>query len=577
MMTTPTLTLHELPSDVLNVVCAWVNVKDREALVHFALAAPSIFAPAILATLRAPAASELPVRDLSEFGAEIVSSPAGDSFAFARPSGRYQAGSFATQVNADGTAVLDSTHHFQYFLLLPQRDVNRVLLSRGINTQPSPVASVTWSLVPIRGHSLLHYTTQLWITDPSRWRIPPLCRSLRIVGHAVNGVRVQASIPDTVSSLALDVCSLQMLSENKSFFGTLPRALRSLSIEVVGHFPDYCSALVPLLQHVPNSLCKLKIHLHGFDLAWPPCVPWLVKALPSLSHLESCTLLASSNPARLMDVVHALPCCPRLRHLALCVSVYDEVEYAECEQLAQILPPGLDRLQFDVNQSDRHDQDALVRPLKFALPPARLDLAVTIPDWHLEMGRTLPLAPTLTRLSLSTQSQGTAVLFDVIARLPRTLTTLILVAWQLHNTGVLAHLARHMPPRLQSLQLQRCDVAASDLADLVDHWPQSLTHLDLNLCDFDTLPIPLPPRLRALNLSCNDLDADVAPTWIVALPLTLRSLDLGLTNVVEELAPHLLAHLPPRSPHERIALGVRGKEISRDVLLQLKAAFFLLL
>ncbi|KAJ3367828.1 hypothetical protein GGF31_007075 [Allomyces arbusculus] len=134
-----------------------------------------------------------------------------------------------------------------------------------------------------------------------------------------------------------------------------------------------------------------------------------------------------------------------------------------------------------------------------------------------------------------------------------------------------------MPPRLQSLHLQRCEVAASDLADLVDHWPKSLVHLDLNLGDFDTLPIPFPPRLRALNLSCNDLDVDMAPTWIAALPPTLRSLDLGLTNVVEELAPHLLAHMPPRSPHERITLGVRGREISRDVLVKLKAAFFLLL
>ncbi|KAJ3363978.1 hypothetical protein GGF32_003076 [Allomyces javanicus] len=337
-----------------------------------------------------------------------------------------------------------------------------------------------------------------------------------------------------------------MISAIKYLFGAFPRALHFLSIEVEGYYPDHCSALVPLLQQLPNSLRKLKIHFNG-------------------------------NPAGLMGVVRALHRCSRLRHLALRVSVFDEPEYAECIELAQILPAGLDRLQFDVNLSDSHTQDALIMPLKFALSPAQLDLAVTIPDWHMEMGRALPLAPTLTRLSLSSQSRGTDVLFDVIARLPQTLTTFILYVWRLHGTGVLAHLAQHMPPRLQSLQLQRCNVTASDLADLVNHWPHSLVHLDLNLGNLDTLPVPLPPRLRALDLSYNQLDVDKAATWFSALPPTLRSLNLELTSVVEDLAPDLLAHLPPRSSHERIALGIRGKEISADVFWKLKAAFFLFL
>ncbi|KNE61978.1 hypothetical protein AMAG_18791 [Allomyces macrogynus ATCC 38327] len=145
------------------------------------------------------------------------------------------------------------------------------------------------------------------------------------------------------------------------------------------------------------------------------------------------------------------------------VSVFVESEYPECIELAQILPAGLDLLQFGVNLSDSHTQDALIMSLKFARPPAQLDLAVTIPDWYMEMGRALPLAPTLMRLSLSSQSRSTNVLFDVIARLPQTPTTFILYDWRLHGTGVLEHLAQHMPPRLQSLQLQRCNMTASDL------------------------------------------------------------------------------------------------------------------
>ncbi|KNE57343.1 hypothetical protein AMAG_03064 [Allomyces macrogynus ATCC 38327] len=408
--------LNELPTDVLNVICTWVNATDRESLVQLALAAPLLFAPAVSASLRAHAVWGLTVSYCPDFGTEIVCST-NDTFSLVGPVGQYQVGSFAAQIDeTKRSIVLDKAGHPRWFLLLPQRDMNRQPFSSDLDGQMVlDGASATWSLVPIRAASLQYFTIQRnYEGNRSSRFIPPLCRSLRIIGLVSIINQIQTSILDTVTSLMLDGCSLSMITETQQFFRVLPRTLRSLSIDVMSYYHGQDSAVVLLLENLPRSLRKLSIVLNGSDLAsvvWPRCHPCLVKALPKLDHLESCTLLTSTSPASLVQVVQALMHCPRLDQLALRVAVFDEAEYLLCAQLAQLVPTGLGQLQFDVDLRHSNGEIALLRPLKLTLPPAQRNLTVTIPKWHPEMGRILPLAPTLTRLSLMADSPDVDVLF----------------------------------------------------------------------------------------------------------------------------------------------------------------------
>ncbi|KAJ3365940.1 hypothetical protein GGF32_007440 [Allomyces javanicus] len=253
-----------------------------------------------------------------------------------------------------------------------------------------------------------------------------------------------------------------------------------------------------------------------------------------------------------------------------------------CNQLVQFLPADLEQLKVDVILGDEDDDD--VDPAPFApmtlnqLPTASMrDLSLNLPDWHASLGRTLPLSPHLTRLALTSFDGLVDVLWDLFPRLPATLRALELTSWQLDEPGVLSHFASHLPSRLQRLQMQQCFLADADFTDLVHHWPLSLTHLDLQFNDLALPPVPMPPKLRILNLRQNPLDGDRAEEWVPELPSTLRSLNVDETgSAICDLAPHLLDVFPSRSPCERITLTMDMDELEdqMEVLNELQAAFF---
>ncbi|KAJ3365934.1 hypothetical protein GGF32_007434 [Allomyces javanicus] len=211
------------------------------------------------------------------------------------------------------------------------------------------------------------------------------------------------------------------------------------------------------------------------------------------------------------------------------------------------------------------------------LPAVQQDLAVTIPDWDVEMGRALHLSSHLTRLSLTSDHGPADALWDLFPRLPTTLRVLELTSWRLSKMGVLTHLAQHMPPHLHRLQIRDCRLLSTDFDDLVHHWPQTLTHLDLQSNELEWVPVPLPRKLRILSVSQNPLDGVFTSAWIPELPPTLRSMNVEETRgAICAMALLLLQELPSRSPRERItlALDVETLEDRKELLHDLMAAFF---
>ncbi|KAJ3362002.1 hypothetical protein GGF32_006744 [Allomyces javanicus] len=300
----------------------------------------------------------------------------------------------------------------------------------------------------------------------------------------------------------------------------------------------------------------------------------MVSRLPALKLLESFELVAGDiNPWAAYGVMKSLRTCPMLRIVRIrVVSMREPVDLEAIPDLEEMIPKDLDSL----DSTWHFVQDGLhplyKPPFTLKLTPVKRDLTVLLPLWQADTVRALPLAKGLTRLSLS-RGDDPAVLRDLFPRLPTTLTTLNLESWPLHGHGAMTLLARHMPPRLQSLTLVDCQLERTDLAAIAA-WPRSLTHLRLPFNRIDALPVPLPPRLREFNLVFNPLKQEEC-AWIVDLPRSLRHLELPSTTNAEAWAPWLLALLPRNSPHEKIMLGMDVSTLSKQMQERLREAFIL--
>ncbi|KNE57367.1 hypothetical protein AMAG_03088 [Allomyces macrogynus ATCC 38327] len=582
--------LHELPTDVLHAICAWVNATDRLSLVHLALAAPSLFAPAVQAALRFPGVYCGADRTPREFEVELVSLPGGD-FLYSNDHFEDHVGLFVTLVSedddADHLAMFETRVQSQWFLALPCRDRNRapLPLAGSARSDEKLVAFAKWSLVPVRADTIGHYAVnrRTCSADYPRRMWPPQCCDLYYIGDLGHFRDTLTLAPTTLRRLTLCHTVLSSFEEAQHLWLALLPMLATLSIDLADFRPIDQSALVSIVQALPVTLRELHLYLPETSSAIPPSF-WssLAAALANLICLETFTLRTFVSPAGLVAVMAKFHCLSRLRRVALGVAIVNDQDAAICNQIVQLLPVDLEQLKVDVILGDEDDDD--VDPAPFEpmmlnqLPTASIrDLALNLPNWHASVGRTLQLSPHLTRLALTSFDGLVDVLWDLFPRLPATLRALELTSWQLDEPGALSHFASHLPPRLQRLQMQQCNLGDADFTDLAHHWPLSLTHLDLQFNDLALPPVPLPPKLRVLNLRQNPLDGDFANEWVPELPPTLRRLNVDETgSAICDLAPLLLDVLPSRCPWERITLTLDMDELEdqKEVLNELQAAFF---
>ncbi|KAJ3362603.1 hypothetical protein GGF32_005843 [Allomyces javanicus] len=246
------------------------------------------------------------------------------------------------------------------------------------------------------------------------------------------------------------------------------------------------------------------------------------------------------------------------------VNIEDKEDYLMCVRIAAALPAGLDALQFDVIVDDSLpiDESEFAGPLPpLPLPQVARELHVTMPDWATAIASAMPIVsqqPELVRLALKGRhlcaGPAPVPLFSV---LPMSLKSLTIEAWDLHRTGVLDDLARHLPPQLQSLIIENCTVHAEDLTLLASHWPLSLVHLGLQQSSgLTTLPLPLPPKLQTLDLSWTPLGTgNDEVKWVLALPKTLQRLHLGSTTLALVSTDLLLKAIGASGGDNRISLS----------------------
>ncbi|KAJ3349690.1 hypothetical protein GGF32_005314, partial [Allomyces javanicus] len=290
----------------------------------------------------------------------------------------------------------------------------------------------------------------------------------------------------------------------------------------------------------------LKINVNWSTQEWAVAFIALVERPSALKLLESFELIASdTNPWAVYGVQKSLRRCPKLRRIRIrVVSMREPMDLEAIPDLEEMFPQDLESLDFAWHFVQDGLHPLYKPPLAINLPPVKRTLTVLLPLWRPETVRAPPLAPGLTRLSLSRGDDPTTP-SSLFPRLPVTLTTLNLESWPLHGHGA------------------------------ISVWPRSLTHLCFPFNRVDALPVPLPPRLRELNLSFNPLKQEEC-SWIVDLPRSLRCLTLpSSTNAAGAWAPWLLALLLRNSPREKITLGMDVSTLSEQMQERLREAFIL--
>ncbi|KAJ3368243.1 hypothetical protein GGF31_006473 [Allomyces arbusculus] len=484
----------------------------------------------------------------------------------------YPVGAFGLHLDSDGEEIVkDSVGRPRRYLFLPPRDPERVVLAdiKDVSRRDMLVAgcSAKWSLLPIRDHQIRFFSARFkWL-----WLAPSTCNTLHLIVASTKVSRDQlATIPPSVQQLELHFAMDRKFDfvQARQIVDALPPALFSLTVRLD---PAQGDLLSYLLDRVPSTVRRLTVNLDGESEVDVLCFSRLVACLQRLTSLVLLSLDMNAGPKSLELIVLALHHCERLRDLTLNVTLRTNDETADCERLEQLLPADLDRLVFAVS-SEHHFE-----PMSMSFPPAARELGVVRSKWPLEVGRSLPLPSTLTRLDLiekSTERWHPAALIHIIPRLPAALTTLVLDGMNLHEFGTFALLASHWPPKLQTLQLTRCALKDSNFSGMSSQWPQTLTRLDLSFNPLTTVPVPLPPHLRVLVLqNLMHLDCDEQPsTWIAALPTTLQILDLRDFWAMDAIALRLVAWTQPDRA-QRVSLGVESESVDGEIMEQLKTAF----
>ncbi|KNE63673.1 hypothetical protein AMAG_08771 [Allomyces macrogynus ATCC 38327] len=568
------MTLDNIPSDVLRGICRHVNVVDRVSLAFFALAAPVFFAPAVHAMLSHRGTWRVdPHSDIADMAAGVMLGDSGEfGVMISTETALYPIGAFGLHLDADGENIVkDSGGRPRRSLFLPPRDPERAFLAdiKRVSRRDMLVAgcSSKWSLLPIRDHQIRFFSARFkWL-----WLAPSACNTLHLIVASTKVSRNQlATMPPSVQQLVLHFAVDRKfdLDHAKQVVDALPPALSSLTVQLDPAQGDLFSYL---LDRVPSTVRRLTVNLDGDDETDASCYSRLVECLQRLTSLVSLSLDLNSGPASLEPIVLALRYRKRLRDLTLNVTLRTSDETADCERLEQLLPTGLDRLVFAVI-SEHHFE-----PMSISFPPAARELGVARSKWPIEVGRSLPLPSTLTRLDLIArfaERWHPAALVHIIPRLPASLTTLVLDGMNLHDYGTFALLASHWPPKLQSLKLSQCALKDSNFSGMTRQWPQTLTRLDLSSNLVTTVPVPLPPHLRALVLkNLMYLDCDKQPsTWIAALPTTLQVLDLREFWAMDAIAARLVAWTQPDRA-QRVSLGVEIESVDGEVMEQLKTVF----
>ncbi|KNE68775.1 hypothetical protein AMAG_13416 [Allomyces macrogynus ATCC 38327] len=614
IMTLPPLPqMDKLPNDILDIICRRLNQVDREALVHLALATPTLFAPAISAAIRyRPSRGPLPAPSQSvTFDAQLLVDPTNDTFGlldrFARlSSDEYRVGMFARVALSDtrcggmasdgdeeddefagmgsdpDAAFVDArSGHPRWMLLLPPRNRQR----RHIAVPASALwprriePSARWSLLRIPVHQLQFYTLAVNTTQ----RIPPLCRALCCLGGPQINIWAATPFPDTIRSL-----ELRRVKFPFAFLfldQILPPQLERLYISLPLYDADWNNAtLLQLLRNLPATIREFVLDLSGYGSLWPECSIILAEVLPSLDHLELCSVKTRWLPLTCsVTFASALQACAKLKRLAMQVNIEYKEDYLKCVQIAAALPTGLDALQFDVIVDDSMPiyESEFAGPLPpLPLPRVARELQVTMPDWVTTVATVTPIVsqqPGLVRLVLKGRHLGAGPeSVPLLSVLPASLKSLTLEAWDLHGTGVLDVLARHYPPHLQSLIVKNCTVHAEDLTLLASRWPSSLVHLGLpESGGLTTLPLPLPPKLQTLDLSWAPLGTgNDEVKWVTALPTTLQRLHLGSTTLALVSTDLLLKAIGASGRDNRISLSAEnvwwGDEVDEDWEMTLK-------
>ncbi|KAJ3350619.1 hypothetical protein GGF32_004785 [Allomyces javanicus] len=310
--------LENPPSLILEDVCEWLRDgrSDSRSVLEFALAAPTLFAPAVRIAIRH--ATNLVVLALPHDTTTIVTehclSDIG-GMGFGLP--------HVPDIRVDAVR--------RMYLILPPRDRNRARVNSTVT-----FACTHWSVVPVPIEQVTH---AMWMNDMALYRIPPRCRTLNLRDFVFNERLV---VPQSVRRLVIQ----RFLFHEAGYLRvpTLPPHLHSLRILADDHESDEVVAKLLATRKLPLSLAELIAKGPSFALA-------------SLQ-------IGTFQVVDVLRIAHALPRAG-MRTIRLELLMETARDAAAVKKLAAELPKLVDTLTVVVRASPSR----LMRPRSPLSPP----------------------------------------------------------------------------------------------------------------------------------------------------------------------------------------------------------------
>ncbi|KAJ3348586.1 hypothetical protein GGF32_006123 [Allomyces javanicus] len=547
--------LENLPSLILEDVCEWLRDgrSDSRSVLEFALAAPTLFAPAVRVAIRH--ATNLVVLALPHDATTIVTehclSDIG-GMGFGLP--------HVPDIRADAVR--------RMYLILPPRDRDRARVNSTVT-----FACTHWSVVPVPIEQVTH---AMWMNDMALYRIPPRCRTLNLRDFVFNERLVvpQPVVAKLLATRKLPLSLAELIAKGPSFGQSTARALAS----VLPTLPALASLQIGTFQvvdvlRIAQALPRAGMRTIRLELLMETArdaaaVKKLAAELPEL--LDTLTVVVRASPSRLMRP--RFPPSPPMYAMNIMnvdsgdgyypdygddygygYDYYHESGEEDYDAYGEYFDKGAlsgsegnsngssggdsssssgsnDSDWEDYDELDEDDDDFdLVRPLCTLVThlPAVRDLTLDVPCWAPSLLANMTLSPTTTHLALHEQDQVVRsppdFLRTLAPRLPRDL-----VALDLSTCGPFqfVDLATALFPAVPVLETLILRGACADVTG--QHaWSPHFRHLDLSSNRIRIVEA-LPPNLLFLGLAGPDMFAHMGELigWVNLVPKTIRAIEL---------------------------------------------------
>ncbi|KNE55700.1 hypothetical protein AMAG_17809 [Allomyces macrogynus ATCC 38327] len=564
-------TTQERHADKLVTQCSLHYEVGQLALMHLALAAPSLFAPCLRAVIRnATRFRTEPIRCWTSATVPLMPKQIGHCvWAILRESEETngRAWSLVLPLRARDRSCVGPSVKETLQVKMQERPTGAPMTSIGV-ADLTVDADAHWSLLPVRFDQLQYYE---------------LCQLANVVPTRCRELVVLRSFDSTIFPASLAKLRLEqgVLPSNpvviQRALQEVPK-LRSLELVDVSLPEEKGAALATLAAHIPTSVTALKV-VGGptvFTDAFVSTLAGRIQA--SLAGIKLLDLQGCS-PARLAPMVAALPRVG-MRELRVLVEIKGEQDMVACTtSLAQAWPTSVDCLHLTLTNSMWPQQvvSAIERipTLVARLPLAAQSLHVLLAFLSLDvsMFRQIPLAPTLTQLTLhgSRNNVNMVGLERLMTRLPSSLVDLSLISWSFGGTTTAAGIGWSLPQQLEALRLFSCELTDADLAEF--ELPASLRYLDLESNKLSAVLVKLwPVHLQTLVLKGTAV-TDMQLEWIASLPTSLRVLNVDHTAVRDQFANALLQRMPAPRKTSRMTLHIAETKVSESAKIQLSAKF----